>query len=111
VDDRQELALRASLAWYEDVFRTHGIPTQIEDGVWSARADPPRWHCAAKSLRPDVPASRLARAADAFAGCAVADSLFPQLPLVGYAHGAEHDILLAAGFRPTGPLAVWVRDG
>ncbi len=71
---RLGVAVRASLAWYEDVFRVNGIPTRVEDGVWSALGDRPRWHCAAKTLRPDVRAGRVVRAVDDFDQCSVADS-------------------------------------
>ena len=58
-DRRLDLAVRASLAWYEDVFRVHRIPTRYERGLWSALGEPPRWHSAAKTVHRDVPAERV----------------------------------------------------
>lgn len=73
-DPRLGVAVRASHAWYEDVFAAHSIQTRTEDGLWRAMGDPPRWHSAAKTLRPDVPEERVVAAVDRFARCSVADS-------------------------------------
>ncbi|MFW5475113.1 hypothetical protein ACOCJ5_17515 [Knoellia sp. CPCC 206450] len=72
--ERLEVAVRASAAWYADVFEVHGIPNGSEDGLWSAAAEPPRWHSAAKTLRPGVPAERVVAAVQRFRECSVADS-------------------------------------
>lgn len=82
-DPRLAAAVRASLAWYVDVFGVHGIPTRVEGGLWRALGAPPRWHSAAKTLRPDVPAADVVRAVEAFGSCSVADS-FATLDLVGH---------------------------
>ncbi|MDT0213392.1 hypothetical protein Q9R29_05800 [Rothia sp. ARF10] len=83
-EEQLELAVRASAAWYDEVFEVHGIPSGRDDGLWSAEAEPPRWHSAAKTLRPGVPVERVVRAVERFPGCAVADS-FADLDLG--AHG------------------------
>lgn len=70
----QEAGVRASLAWYEDVFAVHGIPTRSDDGLWWALAEPPPWHSAAKTLRRDVTSDRVLRAVEPFEHCSVADS-------------------------------------
>lgn len=46
---------------------------------------------------------------DVAAMVACAAHLHPGRPLVGYAHGAELDRWLTAGFRTTGEQVVWVR--
>lgn len=73
-DPRLDAAVRASAAWYEDVFRVHRIPARREGGLWSALAEPPRWHSAAKTLHPDVPTAQVLDAVTAFERCSVADS-------------------------------------
>jgi hypothetical protein len=40
---------------------------------------------------------------------AVAHSMFPGLPIVGYERGDELAAAIDAGFEPLGPLAVWLR--
>lgn len=37
------------------------------------------------------------------------DRLFPGLPVVGYEHGDDLDAAVRYGFKPIGPLRVWVR--
>lgn len=74
MDERTHLAVQASLAWYEDVFGVHGIPNDVDDGLWRALGEPPRWHSAAKTLRPDIAADQVRRAVDRFEHCSVADS-------------------------------------
>lgn len=69
-----EAGVRASLAWYEDVFAVHRIPTRSDDALWWALAEPPPWHSAAKTLRSDVTADRVLRAVEPFEHCSVADS-------------------------------------
>ena len=44
------------------------------------------------------------------AGLASASQLWPGLPLVGYASGAELKAMLTLGFEPVGPLRVWVAE-
>jgi hypothetical protein len=82
-DPRLDAAVRASLAWYDDVFRVHGIPTRVEGGLWRALGEPPRWHSAAKTLHPRVPAAEVVRAVEVFESCSVADS-FATLDLAGH---------------------------
>ena len=74
VAERLDVAVRASAAWYDDVFEAHGIPSRRDDGLWNASAEPPQWHSAAKTLRPGVPVGRVVRSVEQFAECAVADS-------------------------------------
>ena len=69
-----EAGVRASLAWYEDVFAVHGIPTRSDHALWWALAEPPPWHSAAKTLRRDVTVDRALRAVEPFEHCSVADS-------------------------------------
>ena len=69
-----EAGVRASLAWYEDVFAVHGIPARSDDALWWALAEPPPWHSAVKTLRPDVTSDRVLRAVEGFEHCSVADS-------------------------------------
>jgi hypothetical protein len=66
--------MHASLAWYEDVFAAHGIPTRSDDALWRALAEPPPWHSVAKTLRRDVTPDRVLRAVEPFEHCSVADS-------------------------------------
>lgn len=87
VGKRLDRAVRASSAWYGDIFEVHDIPCRRDDGLWSALAEPPQWHSAAKTLRPGVPVERVVRAVERFGECAVADSY------------ADLD-LGAHGFRP-----------
>jgi hypothetical protein len=69
-----DVAVAASRAWYDDVFEVHGIGTECESGLWSALSDPPRWHSAAKTVRPGVPVERVLQAVDRFDDCSAADS-------------------------------------
>lgn len=75
MDRRLATAVDASVRWYEDVFAVHGIPTSRAEGLWYARSEPPRWHSAAKTLEPSVPAHRVTRAVEPFEHCSVADSI------------------------------------
>jgi hypothetical protein len=40
---------------------------------------------------------------------AAVTALHPGRPVTDYAHGAERDAMVAAGFRPLGPQRVWIR--
>jgi hypothetical protein len=80
LDPRLSVAVAASHGWYRDVFAVHEIPTRESDGLWSALGVPPRWHSAAKTLRPGVPVDRVVGAVRRFGDCSVADS-FGDLPL------------------------------
>jgi hypothetical protein len=104
--ERLDVAVRASLAWYQEVFRVHRIPTRTEDGLWSAGKTPPRWHSVAKTLRRDVPAARVLRATDPFDSCSVADS-YATLDLGG--HGFQPLFRATWLFRPApaGPPPTW----
>ena len=73
-DRHLDIAVGASLAWYEDVFRVHRIRTRYEGGLWWALGEPPRWHSVAKTVHPKVPAARVLRAVEQFESCSVADS-------------------------------------
>ncbi len=105
-DPRLEAAVRASAAWYEDVFRVHRIPTRREGGLWSALAEPPRWHSAAKTLQPDVPRAQVLDAVTAFERCSVADS-FATLDLAD--HGFQPLFRATWLHRPaaTSPARTW----
>ena len=85
-DEQLRAAIGASLAWYEDLFAVHGIPTRCDEGLWRALGPPPRWHSVAKTLRPDVPVERVLEAVAPVPGAGVADS-FGTLDLTG--HGFE----------------------
>jgi hypothetical protein len=41
----------------------------------------------------------------------LAGAAFPDLPVVGYAHGDSLEVAASCGFKPIGPLRVWMRDG
>jgi len=91
VDPRLRVAVDASLAWYQDVFQAHGIPTEVEEGLWRAKTQPPRWHSAAKTLRTTVSEALVERAVESFDRCSVADS-FGTLDLTS----AGFDVLFRA---------------
>ena len=82
MDPRLRSAVDASLAWYDDVFAVHGIPTAVEQGVWHALEEPPRWHSAAKTTAPTEDPAPVVRAVERFGSCSVADS-FGRLDLSG----------------------------
>ena len=105
-DPRLQTAVRASLAWYEDVFDAHRIAMRCEDGLWSALAEPPRWHSTAKTLRPDVTTARVVDAVAPFARCSVADS-YATLDLAG--HGFQELFRATWLYRPApaGPAPTW----
>ena len=105
-DRRLDIAVRASLAWYEDVFRVHRIPTRYERGLWSALGEPPRWHSAAKTVHRDVPAERVLGAVEDFENCSVADS-FGTLDLAD--HGFRLLFRATWLFRaaPVSPTPLW----
>jgi hypothetical protein len=106
VDPRLRAAVDASLGWYVDVFALHAIPARTRRGLWSALADPPPWHSAAKTLEPGVEAAHVVLATGGFERCSVADS-FGDLALDR--HGFEL-LFEAAWFHrpptdgPSGPL-------
>lgn len=74
MEAEHEAGVRARLAWYEDVFAVHEIPTRSDDDMWWALTEPPPWHSAAKTLRSDVAAERVLCAMERFRHCSVADS-------------------------------------
>lgn len=59
MDPRLREAVDATLGWYGEIFRLHGIPTLLHEGVWSADAPPPPLHSAAIAAVPGVPAERI----------------------------------------------------
>jgi hypothetical protein len=80
VDPRLRAAVDTSLAWYDDVFALHGIPTQEDGGLWWALCPPPPWHSGVKTTEPGVGADRVL---DVHRHGAVADS-FGDLDLAPY---------------------------
>jgi hypothetical protein len=132
-DRRLGAAVRAGGAWYDDVFRVHGIPTRREGGLWRALAEPPRWHSVAKTLHPDVPTAQVVDAMAPFDRCSVADSfatldlgdesaevhpmlgcaevLYPGVAVVGYWRNDTLAPYTGAGFQAVGPHVVWLKAG
>jgi hypothetical protein len=82
VDARRETCVGASVAWYDDVFALHGIPTETRDGLWHALGTPPPLHSAAKTVRPGVREVDVLAALTPYDVCAVADS-YGDLDLAG----------------------------
>jgi len=105
-DRRLDAAVGASLAWYEAVFDVHRIPTRCEGGLWRALGEPPRWHSAAKTVQPDVPAAAVVSAMEPFESGSVADS-YANLDLDG--HGFRQLFRATWLFRaaPAGPGPSW----
>lgn len=121
MDPRLRAAVDTSLAWYDDVFALHAIPTQVEGGLWWATRPPPPWHSGVKTTEPGVEVERVLAVHD---HGAVADS-FGDLDLAPYgftllvdAMWAHHPPLAAPPsalpqgwtvVRDTGLLAEWNR--
>jgi hypothetical protein len=59
VDVRLRAAVEASLAWYDDVFALHDIPTRTEAGLWWALEPPPPWHSGVKTTEPGLDVARV----------------------------------------------------
>lgn len=59
MDQRLRAAVDTSLAWYDDIFGLHGIPTRTEAGLWWAVESPPPWHSGAKTTEPGVDVARV----------------------------------------------------
>jgi hypothetical protein len=59
VDPRLRAAVDNSIAWYDDVFALHDIPTRTEGGLWWALGTPPPWHSAVKTTEPGVTVERV----------------------------------------------------
>jgi len=70
-------------------------------GLWSAIAEPPRWHSVAKTLQPDVPTARVLDAVAPFARCSVAG---------GVLHRVDDAVELWNTWA-IGPRVVWLKDG
>lgn len=83
MDRRLRLAVDASVAWYDDVHALHGIPVQIDHGLWSTRGPTIPWHSVAKTVEPGVSPERVVDAVSGLSHCAVADS-FGDLALDGH---------------------------
>jgi hypothetical protein len=106
MDPRLRLAVDTSRAWYDDLLALHGVPTGAEDGLWWARAAPPAYHSAAKTLVPRVPAERVLEAVAPLPACSVADS-FGDLDLPGFTLLFEATWLHHPGGRSRGMPASW----
>jgi hypothetical protein len=98
MDPRLRAAVDASRRWYDDVFGLHGLTVRVDDGLWSALGQPPRWHSAAKTLQPDIVIERVVRAVADLEHCAVADSFGD---LAADRHGFE--LLIEASWLHRGP--------
>lgn len=59
MDPRLRAAVDTSLAWYDDIFCLHGIPTRTEGGLWWALAPAPPWHSGVKTTEPGVAVDRV----------------------------------------------------
>ena len=97
MDPRLRAAVDASLAWYDDVFALHRVPTRTEAGLWWALGAPPPWHSGVKTTEPGVETARVLAVHE---HGAVADS-FGDLDLG--AHGFE--LLIDATWVHHAPLA------
>jgi hypothetical protein len=71
MDPRLRAAVDTSLAWYEDVFALHDIPTRTANGLWWALRAPPPWHSGVKTTGPGVDVRQVLAV---HGGGAVADS-------------------------------------
>lgn len=100
MDPRLRLAVDASVAWYDDVFALHGIPAQVDAGLWSALGSPMPWHSAAKTVEPGVETERAVEAVSVYDHRSVADS-FGDLALDD--HGFT--LLFEATWLYRGPVA------
>lgn len=74
MDPRLRAAVDASRHWYDDVFALHGVPVQVEDGLWAAVGPTIPWHSSAKTLEPGVGTERVVDAVSTYEHCTVADS-------------------------------------
>jgi hypothetical protein len=94
VDPRLRAAVDTSLAWYEDVFALHAIPTRTVAGLWQSLAPPPPWHSGLKTTEPGVEVERV---------------------LAVHQHGAVADSFGDLGLRAHGFTtlveATWVHHG
>jgi len=112
VDPRLRAAVDTSLAWYDDVFALHAIPTQVDGGLWWALCPPPPWHSGVKTTEPGVGVDRVLAVHE---HGAVADS-FGDLDLAPYGFTVLVDATLVHHLPldepPSGLLHGWtvVRD-
>ena len=60
IDPRLRMAIDASVGWYEDLFALHGVPSTLENGLWSALGAPPPLHSDAVVVEPWVTAEEVA---------------------------------------------------
>jgi hypothetical protein len=122
VDPRLRAAVDTSLAWYDDVFALHGIPTTQDDGgLWWALGPPPPWHSGVKTSEPGVGVDRVlavhqhGAVADSFGDLDLAPYGFTVLVDATWAHHPPLDEPpsgLPRGWtvvRDTGLLAEWNR--
>src|SRR3954447_19861428 len=92
MDPRLRAAVDTRLAWYDDVFDRHAIPTRNDGGLWWALGPPPPWHSAVKTTEPDVGVDRVLAAhqhgavADSFGDLELAPYGFTVLVDASWAH-------------------------
>ena len=67
-------AVNASVGWYEDMCRLHGVGSMLVDGLWSSLDPPPPLHSDAVVVEPEVSADQVLDRLDGRAHCAVKDS-------------------------------------
>jgi hypothetical protein len=48
------------VAWYDDIFDLHDIPTRADSGLWWGLRPPPDWHSGVKTTSPGVDVERIA---------------------------------------------------
>lgn len=121
VDPRLRAAVDSSLAWYEDVFALHAIPTECDAGLWWARGQPPPWHSGVKTTEPNLEVDRVlavhgqGAVADSFGDLDLAPYGFTVLLDATWVHHPPLDeplSLLPHGWtvvRDAGLLAEWSR--
>jgi hypothetical protein len=59
MDPVRDLCLPNSVAWYEAVFRTHGLEWAVADTVWACGGVPPPYYSRAISLAPEDPEKQI----------------------------------------------------
>lgn len=97
-------AVDSSRRWYDGIFALHGLPAWSDGRLWTARAAPPPFHSAVKTLVAGVDAATVLRAMEPYPRGSVADS-FGELDL--HAHGFELLIDSTWVGRPGATGASW----